>query len=344
MGIERLALAAAKETPNIAAKVFEELGGELRLPSAIGTTAKRIQIQSGGELRSYDLYVPDGRRGPMPAMMVLDGVNGETVGNMAKQSLMHEAGAREGFAVIYPYAGKNKFLGSKVNSWTTDDPNFGLTNPATRRDDIQFLKDVMGDVSKRVDLNNQAIHGAGFSEGGWLVQEAQQRTGLFTGGISSIHGTTTRRTFDALNADTNLAKPTDVLIVMGENDKMLPPGGGRGLMTALMPRAKESEPMLQAPLWNKINGSERMPQIERTPVFEHTSWVSQDGKHEVNQYMLRGRDAMHAWHGSAFGWPLVGKPLAADKFSATEKIVEHFKRAIERGEQPIARDLIAAAK
>lgn len=287
---------------------------------ALGSGDFAVGLQSEGRARAYDIHVPadyDGKS-PLPVMVVLDGVNGQTQGVRAAESQMNNIADANKFAVVYPYAepGHSIPLVSNVHSWNAE--GTGLTNTFSEYDDRNFIDDVLKDVRGRIAVDNNRLYGVGFSEGGLFMNYYQAtRPGTFAG-IGSVHGT-------IMGSEPNPGSPVDAVIIHGTNDKMLPYGGGRGLMTALMPKASDSKPFQQARFWAGVNQS-LPPDAVDTTHFTQTDYVSQSGENRVREYVVKG--GQHAWDGSPMpGWPIVGRPAKPEVFHTSERLWDFLRNS-----------------
>jgi len=284
-----------------------------------------IHVTSDGAIRPYDLYVPSGYnpKKPIPVMLMLHGVSPNPMAevNLAAESQMNLKADAEGFAVAYPYARDTKtIVGSKVYAWNTE--GTGLTKPVAGYDDNHYLDKVIADVQGRLNIDRSRIYGVGFSEGGMIINNYHARNPGTFAGIASICGTMNGSEPLPLDVNGRVA-PTNALIVLADNDHFLPINGGRGLMTALVPRARDSQPLLQADLWNAANGS-GMGVNSSTPAYRQTDWLGADGVTRVRQLVVNGGN--HAWHGSPHGgWPVIGRALPADTFDTTNFIWDFLK-------------------
>jgi poly(3-hydroxybutyrate) depolymerase len=198
--------------------------------------------------------------------------------------------------------------------YTWNEPGTGISNISPSYSDFRFLDKFISDVQSRVNIDGAKIGGAGFSEGGMVLQKyATERPRLFSA-LGSIHGTINATEAVPLDA-TGRPIPQNVVIVHSETDHMLPYKGGRGFMTAFLPQVKESKPYAQAEFWAKVNQTEAPAVKSSTPVYDRTDWIAKDGQHAVTEYVIKG--GQHAIEGSpAPGIALVGRPLSADKFDA----------------------------
>ncbi len=108
---------------------------------------------------SYHIVLPQGAKGPVPAILLLHGYGGEGLGTIRNKmvQLMQD----RGYAVIAP-DGQPRDDGDG-RSW-----DFHPDRPATR-DETAFLKAVADDASARFGLDRSQMLLAGFSIGGSMT-------------------------------------------------------------------------------------------------------------------------------------------------------------------------------
>ena len=113
--------------------------------------AAEQQLTSGGQPRTYRLFVPPGYDGrtPLPLVLDLHGSGGNSAGQ-ASNSRFEELAAREGFLVATLQA---------VNSRWNVPPADG------RPDDVQYTADVIDHVAARACLDTTRVYATGFSGG-----------------------------------------------------------------------------------------------------------------------------------------------------------------------------------
>jgi polyhydroxybutyrate depolymerase len=109
---------------------------------------------------TYHIVLPEGAKGPIPAIMLLHGYGGEGVGTIRNKGMVNLMLAR-GYAVIAP-DGQSRDNG-EGRSW-----DFHPDRPATR-DEIAFLIEVADDAAARYGLKRDEMLLAGFSIGGSMA-------------------------------------------------------------------------------------------------------------------------------------------------------------------------------
>ncbi|MBW8844705.1 MAG: hypothetical protein JF607_07010 [Burkholderiales bacterium] len=109
-------------------------------------------LTSGGQKRSYRLFVPAAVAGRerLPLVLDLHGTGGNTSGR-SKESGFEALAAREGFAVATLQA---------------QDSRWNVPVASTRADDVQYVSDVLDDVAARSCIDPARVYATGFSGGG----------------------------------------------------------------------------------------------------------------------------------------------------------------------------------
>jgi polyhydroxybutyrate depolymerase len=120
------------------------------LPHAPGVQEQRLV--SGGQARTYRLFVPAGYDGRtrLPLVLDLHGSGGTSAGQ-ARNSGFEQVAAREGFAVA---------------SLQADGARWNVPVDAARADDVAYVRDVIDDVAARLCTDPARVYATGFSGGG----------------------------------------------------------------------------------------------------------------------------------------------------------------------------------
>lgn len=112
-------------------------------------------ILSSGAQRSYLLYVPEKlSEEPVPLVLNFHGSGGVPENQMATSGFAAIAD-REGFSVAFPAGAFSNTVSSR--SWNA--------NVESGVDDVQFARDVVADVSARINIDTTRIYSTGFSGG-----------------------------------------------------------------------------------------------------------------------------------------------------------------------------------
>lgn len=129
----------------------------------------RFELRHDGLVRAYRIHVPAGyRRGrPMPVLVALHGGGGnmDLQADDAKYGLV-TASDREGFIAVFPN-GFSRFPNGRLATWNAG----GCCGPARDRniDDVGFIRRVVADVSRRIDVDARRVYATGMSNGGMMA-------------------------------------------------------------------------------------------------------------------------------------------------------------------------------
>jgi len=149
-------LACGSEDGTGTAESTASLGCE---SGTLDATMTHVDLQHGGEARSYELYVPPSYDGTTPLPLVLN-FHGFTSSGLLQQegTKMDELASREGFLVAYP--------NGLDNSW-----NGGVccgVSAETNVDDVGFTRAVIEDLGERGCIDTARVYATGMSNGGFL--------------------------------------------------------------------------------------------------------------------------------------------------------------------------------
>lgn len=112
-------------------------------------------LTSAGDQRSYMLYLPeiDGND-PIPLVFSMHGSGGAPQGQVDVSGFA-ELADQHGFAVVFP-------AGAFTNSVTARSWNANIEEGV---DDVQFIKDMISDVSRMTNIDQSRVYSSGFSGG-----------------------------------------------------------------------------------------------------------------------------------------------------------------------------------
>lgn len=173
--------------------------------------------------RYYEAHVPASLQEPAPALIVLHGSNSRADSVAASTGLSEFAAARD-FVAVYPQATKYQVEGFGTGGyWNVEPCSFGPTNcwnPATieQPDDVRFLRDVIADVKKRVDVDDERVYVVGHSLGGAMANRVGCEAADLIAGIAVLNS--------SMETDPcRPAKPVPVQIFHTSDDLTVPPKG-----------------------------------------------------------------------------------------------------------------------
>jgi poly(3-hydroxybutyrate) depolymerase len=147
-------------------------------PYAPGVNCRFMTVD--GYIRRYIVFVPPGGVPPgSPAMVMLHGASGDG-GLFLKMSGWREKATQENFVAIFPTAVEHFVLETQrfTTRWNNYDLPFEIDPnrrpagyPATSpwpADDVKFIRQIGGDVIRRLSTDPRRFYVAGFSSGGGM--------------------------------------------------------------------------------------------------------------------------------------------------------------------------------
>lgn len=171
---------------------------------------------AGSDNRHYALHVPpayDGTK-PLAAVIVLHGRGGSAV--TARSYGFSDEADRDGFLVLYPEAVPPSRM------WFT-----GLETGARLADDVSYVKQVLDDAAKIVNLDAHRVYAVGYSNGGTLAADL---AGALPGRIAAVAAVNANIAIkDRQGNLITVARPTQpvsALLVNGREDLASPYAGG----------------------------------------------------------------------------------------------------------------------
>jgi polyhydroxybutyrate depolymerase len=203
-------------------------GGRSGILPVVATTARITQpgdyaytIEYGGLSRGYLVHVPrrhDPAR-PAPVLVALHGGGG----NMHLQADDENYGLigkseSAGFVAVFPN-GFSPFRGGRLATW-----NAGACCAAARDrnvDDVGFVRAVVADVRRRLEVDARRIYATGMSNGGMLAHRLACEAADVFSGVAAVAGTDNTRSCSP-------SRPIPVLAIHARNDDHVLFDGGAG--------------------------------------------------------------------------------------------------------------------
>ncbi|MDR3614585.1 MAG: hypothetical protein P4L53_13580 [Candidatus Obscuribacterales bacterium] len=326
-GVESVAAVAAVAVASkvgmgsTVAKVEKETVGIAAIPDVAASSPlkqglNRVFVESDGERRPFDVFVPErlNPEKPTPLVLALHGVTGggaarglmeaETGLNSLAQEMANKDGV--GAIIAYPVAREKvlPFTFGKATLHDWNSPGAGLTATRPGYDDVNYLRSIVDTLKANPSINvdSQAQHLVGFSSGAEFAIHTHNSLPGYFAGIGSIHGTVLGT--EAAAVEGNRAA---FVAVLGENDHMLPMKGGRGFMTAIgYPKIADSQPLKQAIDMAKANGHEEEPLVMDSKIFKLTQYAGNAESPAVHEFVVKnGQHAIDGVRGTG-GWPIIG--------------------------------------
>ncbi len=286
-------------------------------------------VTSDGAPRSYFVHVPGSysRAKPMPLVMVFHGLhmNGRIMSPLTRFDVLAD---RKGFIVVYPDG-----LGGK---WQT---SYGGSP-----DDVRFVGDMIGQISRTVAIDTRRIYAVGMSNGGYFTERLACEMPDKLAGIAVVAASM----MDSTAAHCAATRKVPAMFFIGSQDPLVPSEdsehndtlgklgdavGLGGLGNLSVPMAKMGGLMTEreaVDFWCRHNQTSPSPYTSNEPDKD-----SHDGTRvkretfgaynsEVVLYSIQGGG--HTWPGAFYSGPadLLGK--TCNDIDATELITDFFLR------------------
>lgn len=279
-------------------------------PAQTGWSARTLQ--SGGRERCYHLYIPpdyDPAR-PAPVVFSLHGfvLNPDT---QAAISRWHRLANQEGFVVVYPQGT------GYPRRW-----NAGASWGAGEIDDVQFIRNLLDDLSTLTSVDRSRVYVNGFSNGGGMSVRIGCDAADMVAAIGSVAGAVVDM------SACNPSRPVPVMAFHGTADWVVPYEGGPMDLAPLRLGAD----LTQGPSyfvgaeewvagWAGLNGctpsAEALPQ-QGDVVGKHYTGCDEDA--DVVFYTIE--DGGHQWPG---GGTIHGAGKNTMEIDATEEMWQFFQ-------------------
>jgi polyhydroxybutyrate depolymerase len=176
-----LAAAALLVTSGALAGCSDDDGGtanaaaECPAPTTGTPAATAVKVQSGGQERTYYVWLPDGYDGTEAVPVVADfhGAGGDALSYTDGFSTMTEDAPERGYLVVAGDAIAQGSDGSGIG-WVSSDtlvdggtiPTPGETGPTTISRDAQFFRDIVDSLAETYCIDRDRLYVTGFSSGG----------------------------------------------------------------------------------------------------------------------------------------------------------------------------------
>jgi polyhydroxybutyrate depolymerase len=201
---------AAVFVPEIRAFDLEGLTGEKVFAPEPGDYAGTLL--SLGLPRLYLIHVPPGYEHDTPTPVVLNfHGRGSTSSEMALISQMSVAADRDGYIVVYPHSYGDS------RQW-----NFWGTTVAGWPDDVQYVRDILDELSQAFSIDPARVYATGYSNGGGMADRLACDLSDRIAAMGQVAGTY------LAGADCAPQRPVPVLTLHGTDDTILPYDGMEG--------------------------------------------------------------------------------------------------------------------
>jgi polyhydroxybutyrate depolymerase len=219
------------------------------------------------------LHVPRTARAPLPLVVAFHGAGGSGAG-FAEESGLSRSADRHGFAVLYPQAGSSR--------------RFWSLNRAARPDDVQRLRAVLPEATRRACADPRRLYATGVSNGGgFAARVACEMSGSFAA-VAPVAGG-----YSSLDRCPRAARAS-VLEIHGSADQVVP-YKGRGA-----DRAGDVRAYVAA--WARRDGCDARPRTTHPARYvTRVSYSHCPRGSAIEHVRLEGTD--HGWPGAAPPWP-----------------------------------------
>ncbi len=286
-------------------------------------------VTSDGTQRSYFVHVPASyvRTKPMPLVMVFHGLhmNGRIMSPLTRFDILAD---RKNFIVVYPDG-----LSGKWQLGYSGSP-----------DDVRFISDMIGQISRTVAIDQRRIYAVGMSNGGYFSERLACEMPDKLAAIAVVAASM----MDATAAHCGANRKMPAMFFIGSQDPLVPSEdsehndtlgklgdavGLGGLGNLSVPLAKMGGLMTEreaVDFWCRHNGTSASPYSTNEPDkdphdgtrVKRETFGSYNG--EVVLYSIQGGG--HTWPGAFYSGPadLLGK--TCNDVDATELITDFFLR------------------
>jgi len=284
-------------------------------PQPLGPGDHRCTLEVGSRERSYLIHVPPkyDPKQPTPVVLAFHGAM-TNAPIMALSSGLSDKADEAGFIVVYPN-GTGK--GNLLLVWNSG----GFHGPNAERlpDDVAFVKAILDDLAKRINVDPNRVYATGISNGGMMCYRLAAELSQRIAAIAPVSGT--------LSVEKcRPRRPIPVMHFHGTEDKLVP-FAGPDERTARFLSFKSVEETIR--IWARIDGCPRKPKTielpdkvdDGTTVRQEINGPGKDGA-EVVLFVISGGG--HTWPGRQWPVPWLGKTTR--DISANDLMWEFFQK------------------
>lgn len=276
-------------------------------------------IEHGGRTRTY-LVRDVGGRAPAPVVIVLHGGGGNAA-NAATMTGWDRIAAREGVMVVYPNGTAGR-AGRQMLTWNAG--HCCAAAMSANVDDVGFIAAVIDALVASGRADASRIYVTGMSNGAMLAHRIGRELSTKVAAIAPVVGA-------VFGDEAPPRAPVPAFIVVGADDRNVPPAGGALRVRALPGLSKVADrdvapALAQATYWARHNGCGE-PTRSQDGATTTTAWTTCSSGAPVVYHSIAGNG--HAWPGGTAGRSGADQPTRA--FNATDAMwaffAQHARRA-----------------
>jgi polyhydroxybutyrate depolymerase len=247
-------------------------------------------LESGNQTRGYLLYVPHRYRPEQTATLVIS-LHGfaSSPGGQRYLSDWEKLAEKEGFIVVYPQGTNSPLRWNASNILGTD-----------QIDDVSFMRDLLADLEKLLNIDKKRRYINGMSNGGgmtarlaWAMPDVFAAAGIVSGPPLNIP------------IEGNKWHPVPLIAFYGTADPLVKYAGGTATTSILtkmirLPAHRVTLPPVQPWIlsWAERNGCNPIP--EALPVHGDAHGVRYSGEDEASEVVFYTiTDGGHTWPGGS---------------------------------------------
>jgi polyhydroxybutyrate depolymerase len=276
------------------------------------------KMTHGGRERTYRVH-DFARGGPAPIVIVLHGGGGNAA-NAVTMTGFNRIAAREGLIAVYPdgTAGRR---GGRLLTWNAG--HCCASAMEANVDDVGFIGAIVDALVASRRADPARVYVTGMSNGAMMSHRLGRELSTKIAAIAPVVG--------AVFGDEPAPQaPVPAFIVVGADDRIVPPGGGPLTLRLLLGRKsaadRDVEPAIaQARYWARHNGCGE-PKRTESRVSTKSEWTACSSGAPVIFHSVAGNG--HAWPGGEPGRAGAAQPTTA--FAASEEMWAFFKTQVRR--------------
>jgi len=293
-----------------------------RADSSVRTERK---LPHDGRDRTYRVH-NFSRTTPAPVVIVLHGGGGSS-SNAVRMTGFDRVAAREGLIVVYPDGTAARDRG-RLLTWNAG--HCCASAMEAKVDDVGFVAAVIETLVASGQADASRVYVTGMSNGAMMSHRLGRELSTKIAAIAPVVGA-------VFGDEPPPQAPMPAFIVVGAEDRTVPPAGGSLQLRGLLGRRSAADhdvapAMAQAAYWARHNGCGE-PTHTKDRVTQRTEWTSCTSGAPVVFHSVAGNG--HAWPGGEPGRSGAAQPAKA--FDATEEMWAFFAQQRRTARPPHVR-------